>query len=379
MENPEDWVIMGNFFIMNYSPKINDLSMLLLREYYVNPKIPKFYCEVIETWKTLNFERNESLSFDAFLEKYIWYDKTFITTTAQDVDLMQAGIYQVKDLWDQKEMRVIDERELVEKFCPRFNFDKVNRVLNRFREITPKIVELSEKLAITPSSRNVRIEDYFIFDRVSMKVKDLYWRYRKNTIYVDYKARVHLGFVISDEFFKGFYKTLKDSDLPNKTKALLWLLSWEGLLVANITKDWFPDEDGQCKICKNEAETQFHLFNECRVVYLFLIWLGHVLDIDVTWSEKLVLFNNYGNPPDKFDFYCLGIAKQVIWGVRNKILFEGATFNLLGVVMMFKNTLKSELTILHLLDKKKGRVDDFVKLYTGRRITLQNAKIILHF
>ena len=366
-ENKKDWVEMGNHFIMNYSPKIYDFSILLLTSYHrrASKDIPIFYSEMIETWQKINFKRRRPSIF-AFKKMYIWYNDTFVKTAEHDIDLMQLGIYRVQDLWDDDKNEIMNTQGFQGKFCANIlRQDKVIRLTIRFNQVRDGIRGFLNDIDLETAENEgkLKIEDYFILEKNSLDTKTLYWKLRKKNSYVGYRIRKRIGFAYSDNFFHKFYVTLNTADIPNKTKSLSWLISWEGIIVGQIAKNWFVEEDGICKICKNFEESISHLFIDCIQVRLFWIWMFQNLEFQGVMDGLTMYLSNYTNV-DNCQFYCIAIGKEAIWSFRNKCVFDDLMPSLNGLKSIFREILKKNLNTLLKVYINKGKLDSFLIEYS---------------
>lgn len=380
-DKEKDWVEMGNYFLMNFSPKIYDFSVLLLNSYHrrTTDELPTMYLEIIQTWQTIGFKKCKP-KIHAFKKMYIWYNDTFVKTTEQDIDLMQLGIYRVEDLWDSEKNEVMNANCFYLKYCTKIlRQEKVIRITIRYQTIKERILGLLNEVDFTPEENErhvLKLEDYFNFEKKDLVTKNLYWRLRAEKSWVEYRARKQIGLPYSDKFFQDFYQALNDSDIDNKTKSLSWLLSWKGVLVGMVTKDWFEQENGLCKICKTNEETPLHLFIYCNLVKQFWEWFRRNLDIDKEVNELTLYVNNY-TEVESFHFYCIAIGKQAIWSVRNKCVFDNLTPSANILKATFKELLKSSLNVLLKVYFKKGNLVSFLDKYCNYGVRVTEMKIVL--
>ena len=381
-EEPKDWVEMGNYYLTNFSPKVNDLSMLLLNDYHRREaqNIPHLYIDMVKTCQDLNLPRKNIISLKTFLSLYIWYNKDFVTTTGQDIDLMLLGIYRIIDVWDQRNQSPLSIGDFSLKFCLRISRqDKRQRILNRYSELRYKIIQAMhnkvnverEVMLESPS----KLEDYFILDKNSLKPKNLYLRMRLSRFRVDYRIRKNIGYIYSDQFFQSFYKVMLRSEVENKTKQLLWQLSWEGIMVGKITKQWFEEENGICKICHSAEETIEHLFKDCVMVNEFLKWLYNKIEVNFENDGLSVYLNDFQRTNDA-QFLCLAYSKRVVWNIRNKCVFDAFDPSLYALKKMYKNTLSKVLHILYISKEGYFR-ENLMSRLNG--IEILNEKIVINW
>ena len=130
----------------------------------------------------------------------------------------------------------------------------------------------------------------------------------------------------------------------------------------DVTKDWFENENGLCKLCQVGEETAMHLFAECNMVKDFWVWLYPKIELEWQASGLNVFLNSYGTIND-FQFYCMAVAKHTVWTVRNKCVFDNvhASTNLIRKV--FIEQIQSELRILLRVHKRKNRREMFRERY----------------
>ncbi len=361
-----DWISLGNYFLMNYSPYFHDLEVLLINFYIQgkNNKVPPFYEDMINTWQEVKFERCMP-NLSTFRRMYLWYDRFLFKTERDDFEFMSLGIYKVDDIFDIVRKEIIDCTTFVQKFCSRISRqEKVDRLRARFSIIRGELANMLQKVGFQDGNKIglSKIEDFFIIEKQSLEAKNLYWRLRNNKIYVDYKVRKYLSFALSDNFFHKFYNTLRESDLDNKTKSLNWLISWNGVLTGSTTKNWFVEENGQCKICKGSEETLFHLFLKCDMVKEFWRWLDEKLGIPHKGDGMTLFLNDY-NSLNQCQFYCYAKAKQAIWSLRNKIVFAKVNPSLVMLKNIWKHQIQRDLFIVYKAYKKKDKAHIFLERY----------------
>ena len=378
-----DWIKMGNYFLSQFSLNFYGIEILPLKAYTQkrNDKIPPLYNDTINTWQELNFERCEP-NLVTLRRMYLWYDSFLFKTDINDFEFMSLGIYKVEDLFDPDRNEIINCETFVHKFCSRiFKQDKVERLKARYKVVRE---HLAVKLQNTPNvvreheGQMSRIEDFFKIEEKSFKVKSLYWRLRERKSRLDYRVRKHLGFVFSDRFFERFYITLTKSDLDNKCKNLLWLLSWEGVLTGSTTQRWFEEEDGQCKICKRSEETLVHLFLECDMVKEFWGWVNDNLGLPQHMEDGLTLFMNNYTMLNERQFYLYAKTKQAIWSIRNKCVFQNITPSIVMLKKMWTHQVQNDLSIVYKVYCKNGKenifLDKYVKNYPRMQVSEGNVK-----
>ncbi len=381
--NPSDWIKMANYFIMNFSQNFYDLNILSLKSFHLYRRqqnlVPTFYLGMIKTWQELDLERRFP-SMKIFRKQYLWYDPFLFKTETGDFEFMSLGIYRVEDILVPGTDNIIDNRTFVQNFCQRTRHEKVIKLTDRFDTIRGFLVDIIRNIPQEEAYHNkIKIEDLFKIKENTMKVKNLYWALRDKRSYVNYRVRKYLGFVLTDKFFHDFYSTLWKSDIDNKNKALLWLLSWEGVLVGHITKNWFQDEDGVCKICKLNEETLSHLFFECNIIKEFWLWLHTILNIEGREANGLMLYmNNYTVLNECYFFLCAK-GKLAIWVLRNKCVFQNTQPSLMMLKKIWGNLVKEGLETVLTVYKKKGRELLFMEKYCQDVISVFNGKIAFNF
>ena len=321
--------------------------------------------------------QKSNLSIFAFKKLYIWYNDTFVKMSMNiDYELMIKGIFRVEDIWDNILNDVITIEEFNRKYCQDIvRQDRLVRMISRFLEIRNKIREVRRQIqnvsSVENRDRQQKLEDFFEISERDMKSKSLYRKLRQNTSHVDYRIRKELGYVISDTYIWNFYKALYKSEIENKTRNILWLVSWKGLMVGQITKNWFPEEDGKCKVCKHEEESILHLFRDCEMINNFMRWVYMNLDLEYEGDDRAVYLNDFDRT-NAYQFYILAIAKRVVWIVRNKIVFDDLKPNIIGLKKIFLEHLTSSLNILLIASKNKDKINDFSRIYCHNRIQIEN-------
>ena len=208
------------------------------------------------------------------------------------------------------------------------------------------------------------LKDLFHIEIKDFKTKTIYQHFLekngKDEIVPNWMNGIHREIQIDK---MNYLSTLKECDVSNKVKELLWKIYHRGLPLGYLTKDWFPNENGKCKFCQNEIETFEHLFQNCSKTIEFREWVEFRFSMEKKneiMSKEIYLNGNGLN--DK-NFLLKAIFKKSIWFLRNKVIFDKVTFSLEGLKVHFKRILKSELETLYQVKKNQGKIDQFREKY----------------
>lgn len=351
------WVKMARFFLDNYDKTFKGIYVLAsTMKYQRNNNIPKFYVDLIEGWKTLEYERKIPETLNNLLSETIWCNSLFKHNNSilHNFRWIQWGLIKVRDVWNPEFNRLFTMNEIIRKLESEGSVINRRSFNNDFFNITTSIFKISKNINKTADQGSeIHVDSMVKMFEIGNKFptpKKLYERLMEK----QYQVAVHetTRFLQAEnrenEWLK-WWNTLFKSKLNNKIKEFLWKLTHNALSIGEKLRAWFPgEENGKCQFCKNEVETACHLFFGCNFIKEFWLWLSQMYDLDFenAKGEYFVYFNNFDDY-NTGQFYIVAQAKYAIWLYRNSIKFKGTLVDLTSLKMNFKYQMKSHLAVLH--------------------------------
>ena len=101
------------------------------------------------------------------------------------------------------------------------------------------------------------------------------------------------------------------------------------VLTTNVKRHmWNSQKSPLCHWCREEQETVLHLFVYCKVIQriwrVLSKWLKYFFNIDLVFTDRMIILNNYDGPQgDLINMYIL-VVKQYIYA--KKCLNENLQF-----------------------------------------------------
>ena len=383
----KDWEIMGRFFVDNCNMSIGNvrvscIDMNLRQSKNTHKMSPEFYYDIIETWRSLKFDRKSPVNKSQVFDEYLWANP-LINHEYINVKWILGGIFCIKDIWSETNKDWISIEQLRVKLGisnKQYGLDKTLRL--DFENLKKSIpIRWQELMRTNDQYQNTEIslDDLFIIEHKHLNSKSLYDKHmsasqsNKNLS----PSWMEGASDIAVELRKPFLDQLKNNDINNKVKELLWKIFNRGLPLGYLTKNWFEGETGFCKLCdKNELETFEHLFNFCETTIKLKRVVSSLLDTEDLSDINVGTYLNSIQREENHSLFILrALLKKTLWNHRNAIIFKEKTFSFIGIKSEFINLLKNTINLIFKKYEEKGQVNEFKTKY--KNFYSENTKIVL--
>ncbi len=366
----KDWEILGRFFVDKCNQSVGNIrtTCIDMNLRAKDTMCPHFYYDLIETWKTLKFVRRPLENKTQVLNEYLWTNPLInhgIEIT-NNVKWILGGIYCIKDIWSETKKDWLNIEQLRLKLGltnKQYGLDK--NLAKNYESIKAAIPIQWQGLIRYNKDESVFLDNLFIVEHSILNSKSLYEKYRsesqKNNLLPSWTNEAS---EVAVNLINFFFEQLKYSDIDNTIKELLWKIYNRGLPLGILTKDWFEDESGFCKLCnQDEIETFDHLFRSCVTTKRFQGWINDLLglhnepsDVNVqTYLNNVEKVANYGL------FLVRALMKKTIWNHRNLIIFEQKIFSFNNLKGEFKGRFRDLMSKVFKIYQKNGQIENFRK------------------
>jgi len=392
-EGNNDWKILGRFFIDKCNKTIGDIRVTCVEINYglENREVPSFYLETIGTWRRLKFQRKDLVDRQQILNEYLWANPLIKSNeqTLIDIKWILGGIYNVGDIWNSTSQNFKTKLEVREKLSrerPFYRFDiSFDNVYNKLITSCPrKWVDILKQPANEEDNNIIStlwLKDIFKIDIKNFETKTIYERYLEKSGDINplpsWTRDINIVDLESER--KTFLNVLKTAELSNVLKELVWKIYHKGLPVGKLTKEWFPNETGVCRLCNKVEETHVHLFLKCEFTEKALHWVNTKFDLGNTQKlTEIEVFLNGGSVEINL-FLMKAIFKKAIWDTRNSAVFDNSIVTFDAFKSRFINRLKIELETIMLVNKNKNQFENFKNKYRFNNIDYdeQNEKVVM--
>ena len=115
---------------------------------------------------------------------------------------------------------------------------------------------------------------------------------------------------------------------------------WTKKIMTNLKRSkWDTEVSLLCTFCHETLETTLHILWDCvKIQKLWKTlqrWLKCMLRIDITFTEDMIMYNNYKGP-------CKDLLNSIILIVKQYMYREKCTKQLLNFVNMLQNVYQTE-------------------------------------
>lgn len=171
--------------------------------------------------------------------------------------------------------------------------------------------------------------------------------------------------------WESAFQSVFDSPIPNRDKAIHWLLLHRQLWVGtNLVRAMVANTD-QCPLCKSPGESLVHIFLRCGVTVR--IWtivnglLGRYLGRAVSLGDHFVLFGEGFTTNKKCMAVIRAVALTAVGTLWRHRCYAVAHTDPLDHVVAFKRFFLRDLTHLLMCEferaRRRGNLDDFVDIW----------------
>ena len=375
------WMILFKYFIRNYDKKLQSgYEYVHLNFTTTNTKIPKFYSDILNTWKSLKLLRCRApTSKQSILNEYLWHN-TFIKENGDSLYYerwSKSGIMRLNDIWDERKNDWLEPWEIVTKIRGGTNRHIQEEIKIEYETLLNSIPALWKDNMINDTPTN---EDYhaLTLDNYNLTVKDcksntIYWKligekWKSDNNQIGQKWENKLN--LKDDYKKTIFRLFNSTGIvSNMVNDLNWRIYHWGLVTGSLAKI-FKVSDGKCRIC-GEEETLEHAIFECK--YVKVLWKKckaylvrvHKLSHNTIMKNLAISGLDCNGIIAEIPFCITSYVKYTIWNIRNSVVFNDIKITTNSYVIQLKYCLLSWINTVYFTYKKRGQVMNFLDKYSN--------------
>ena len=340
--NKERWNILPKYWLDQYNV-LNDMKPPLITmccnlKNFDLGKIPEFYCSAIKTWSAFLKERTIKATDDILAENLFNNDRILEKNkTLHLKNWIKSGIAKIKDIWDTDKKTWKPENFIRDTLLDKSNWIVETLLVKKSIPIEWKQILTGEKeisnLVNAPKIL-ITVENTVCINGKTIektKNKQIHDILQKN--HPVPRCEQHWNNNLNKNLeWPKIWQNLITSKMDRKIKQFLWKCIYEVINTgARLRK--MGKGNGKCQLCKNDDETQTHLFLHCEKLGNVPNHLRNLimtkLDLQTFNLDKETLLTgfcpNLSEKQNNTLLKMIGSYKWNVWKRRNNFIFENKT------------------------------------------------------